>query len=162
VLNCFAHCQYDRLVVTAMSGHLQILSTNPVYGVITETGSSFEVPTNSRLLNRLLTDNRTSPEHFPSHTVAPLSPAILDSPSLPSAILDSPSVAERNLLPVVGPEVVKDDEFTSGGSTEPTLPCSGQDENHSKNDDVIRTRVAKSNDVCFCLRSLNLLVHALH
>ena len=116
---------------------MQKLSTNSILDQYNSTtGSSFEVPDDARLLNRLLTENETSLDHFRSQTSSSVT-------SLPSDILDRPPVRKLNLFPVCGPEVVKDEEFTSG-STQSTIPCSGRDD--CNNDDVIRTCAAGSND----------------
>jgi len=122
-----------------MSGHLQRLSTSTNYADDDFSGTAGSVvPCDPRLLSRLLTDNRTALDHFRSPNS---SSAALPAP----AILDSPAVDELNLLPVCGPEVVDDDQFTSG-SAETASSRSGKDNGSDENGDVIGTCVAETSD----------------
>ena len=127
------------VTVTVMSGHLQRLSTWTNYADDDFSGTAgIVVPSDPRLLSRLLTDNRTALDHFRSPNS---SSAALPAP----AILDSPAVDELNLLPVCGPEVVDDDQFTSG-SAETASSRSGKDNGSDENGDVIGTCVAETSD----------------
>jgi len=127
------------VTVTVMSGHLQRLSTSTNYADDDFSGTAGSVvPCDPRLLRRLLTDNRTALDHFRSPNSS--------SAALPAtAILDSPAVDELNLLPVCGPEVVDDDQFTSG-SAETASSRSGKDNGSDENGDVIGTCVAETSD----------------
>ena len=127
------------VTVTVMSGHLQRLSTSTNHADDDFSGTAgIVVPSDPRLLSRLLTDNRTALDHFRSPNS---SSAALPAP----AILDSPAVDELNLLPVCGPEVVDDDQFTSG-SAETASSRSGKDNGSDENGDVIGTCVAETSD----------------
>ena len=136
---CIAPLLSATVTVTVMSGHLQRLSTSTNYADDDFSGTAgIVVPSDPRLLSRLLTDNRTALDHFRSPNS---SSAALPAP----AILDSPAVDELNLLPVCGPEVVDDDQFTSG-SAETASSRSGKDNGSDENGDVIGTCVAETSD----------------